>query len=95
MDTHKANSISLHWADGEGPDHSDGEHYDSLEELNRRLSGAEPKQGRTAKARFPDGEEAQFSADGDQWIIDELSSHRYATLSEAIADFEVMKDRLT
>jgi hypothetical protein len=92
MDTAKANSISLHWADDEGPDHSDGEHYDSLKDLNRRLSGAEPKVGRTTKARFPDGEEVQFSADGDQWIIDELSSHRYATLSEAIDHFQEMKN---
>ena len=92
MDTHKANSISLHWADGEGPDHSDGEHYDSLEELNRRLSGAEPKQGRTAKARFPDGEEAEFRADGEEWTIDGLTSQSYATLNEAIDHFREMKN---
>jgi hypothetical protein len=63
----KITSISLKYADGEGPDHTDGQRFDSLKDLNRRFSGVEAKEGRRAKIAFEDGEILKANANQNGW----------------------------
>jgi len=63
----KATSISLRYADDEGPDHTDGQHFDSLSDLNRRFSAVEAKEGRSAKIEFSDGDEVKANANSNGW----------------------------
>ena len=89
----KATSISLRYADDEGPDHTtDGQHFDSLKDLNCRFSGVMPREGRGAKVTLSDGEEVKIGADGNDWAINGSTSRGYKTLNEAIDHLEVMKN---
>jgi hypothetical protein len=91
----KATSISLDYAGDEGPDHTDGQHFDSLKDLNRRFSGVMPKEGRGAKVTLSDGEEVEIGADGNDWAINGSTFRGYETLNEAIDHLEVMKNELS
>jgi len=98
MNTVKTTSISLHYADDEAPEHTNGQHFDSLSNLNQRYPAVEPKEGRSAKIEFSDGDEVKANANSNGWAAfgttpDGLQwqTEDYETLNALVDHMQVRK----
>lgn len=94
MDRIQVISISLRYADGEGPEDADGQHFDDLDDLNRRFPAVQPKNGRYAIVELSSGLSFEVDADGNDWAIDGNTNRGYATLNEAIDHLEVLENEM-